>query len=390
VASWDAVVVGLGAAGSAALYQLAKRGARVLGVDRFWPPHDSGSTHGDTRITRLAIGEGEAYVPYVLRSHELWREIESLTDTRLMVTTGGLWISSAARRAETHVTNFFRNTLAAARRFNIRHEIVTAFEMRERFPQFDVDHNEIGYYEPQAGYVRPEAAVAAQLALAASHGAVIHTGELVRRISQSGRVTVITDRDTYEAQRVLLCAGPWVSRFLPESHARLFTVTRQVLYWFETHGPLERFQPPTFPAFIWELQKRRNVIYGVPAIDGPNGGLKVATERYDQVVDPDSSERMIVGGLEEQAMYETLVAPHLPDIGPRCIKSVTCLYTSTPDSHFVVDRHPEMSAVTVVSPCSGHGFKFSAALGEALAEVASGGRPQLDLAPFSWSRFKRG
>jgi sarcosine oxidase len=387
VESWDAIVVGLGAAGSAALYQLAKRGVRVLGIDRFDPPHEAGSSHGDTRITRLAIGEGEVYVPLALRTYELWREVESLTDRSLLVTTGGLWISSAARRAETHVAHFFRNTLAAARQFRIRHEILTSFEMRHRFPQFEVAANEIGYYEPQAGYVRPEACVGAHLALAASHGAAIHPNEAVLEITESRGVTVRTDRGVFSADRVILCVGAWVQQFLPPEHARLFTVTRQVLHWFETRGPIEDFQAPAFPVFIWELQRNRNVIYGCPAIDGRRGGLKVATEMYDEAVDPDSQARRTVSTQEERTMYEDLVEPYIPGVGPRCVKSVACLYTATPDFHFVIDRHPLMERVIVSSACSGHGFKHSAAIGEALADLATGKTPRVDLAPFSWDRF---
>ena len=386
--TFDAIVVGLGAAGAATLYQLARRGVRVLGIDRYAPPHDLGSSHGDTRITRLAIGEGEFYVPMVQRTHEIWRELESLTGRSLLTVTGGLWISSAARRAETHVTHFFRNTLAAARRFRIRHDILMAGEIRRLYPQFNVADNEVGYFEPQAGYVRPEACIAVQLELAASHGAVIRTGENVRDVAQHGMVTVYTSEGTYQAGRAVLCVGAWVSRFLPASYARHFSVTRQLLHWFEPHGPIEAFEAPAFPTFIWELQRERNVIYGCPAIDGAGGGVKVATERYGVAVDPDSTTRTVVQPAEERAMYEKLVAPHLPGLGPRAVRSTACLYTATPDFHFVIDRHPQMSEVIVASPCSGHGFKHSAALGEVLADLATGAEPRFDLAPFAWSRFK--
>src|SRR5687768_3259046 len=161
----DAIVVGLGAFGAATTYQLAKSGARVLGIDQYSPPHALGSSHGDTRITRLAIGEGDAYVPLAARSHEIWRELEAATAKDLLTVTGGLWISSSARRAETHVKDFFANTLAAARRFGIAHQVLEAKDIGKRFPQFRVSPNETGYYEPGAGFVRPEACIAAQLGL---------------------------------------------------------------------------------------------------------------------------------------------------------------------------------------------------------------------------------
>lgn len=384
----DVIVAGLGAAGSATAYQLAKRGARVLGIDPFAPPHALGSSHGDTRVTRKAIGEGDRYVPLVLRSHELWREIEAQSGEDLLTVTGGLWISSEARQAETHVADFFRNTVAAAERFGIGHEVLAASEMRRRFAQFEVRDNEVGYYEPGAGYVRPEACVRAQLRLAEMHGADLHGNERVDEITESGGiVTVRTDRRQYEAKQAIICAGPWVRRFLPPALAPLFTVTRQVQYWFDVKGPIERFEAPAFPVFIWELQERRHVIYGFPAIDGPTGGLKVATEQYAVATSPDTVQREVTDE-EKRAMFEQLVAPYFRGLGSECVKAASCLYTATPDFHFVIDRLPGHANVIVASPCSGHGFKHSAAVGEALAQLAIDGASRIDLTPFALSRFE--
>ncbi|HET7731896.1 MAG TPA: N-methyl-L-tryptophan oxidase, partial [Usitatibacter sp.] len=264
-AAFDAIVVGLGAFGAATAWQLARRKARVLGIDQYAPPHALGSSHGDSRITRRAVGEGDAYVPLVARSHEIWRELEAATGTDLLTVTGGLWISSPQRRAETHVNDFFARTVAAARRFHIPHEVLDAAAIRNGFPQFKVANNEVGYYEPDAGFVRPEACIRAQLALAAGLGAVLHTGERVEGIEQAGDVVrVRTDRAAYEAGQLVLCAGPWVTRMLPADFSSLFTVTRQVLYWFDVEESYARFAPPRFPVWIWELQDVDNVIYGFP------------------------------------------------------------------------------------------------------------------------------
>jgi len=364
--TFDAIVVGLGAMGSATAYQLAKRGAKVLGIDRLSPPHSEGSHCGDTRITRKAIGEGDAYVPLVLRSYELWREIEAASGESLLTITGGLWITSPARQVEIHVADFFDKTVAAARRFHIDHELLDAGAIRSRFPQFNVRDNEVGYFEPDAGFLRPEACVRAQLRLAARHGADLRTHERVEAITQSsGRVTVTTDRGEYQGRQAIVAAGAGVRDFVPESMASLFSVTRQVQYWFEANG-LE-----SLPVWIWELQDRGNAIYGFPARDGV---VKVATESFSREIP--SSE-----------MFESLIAPYLAGVGPRCVKTVGCLYTATPDFHFLIDRHPGMEHVIVASPCSGHGFKHSAAVGEALAEMATAGTTTLDLAPFSRSRF---
>jgi sarcosine oxidase len=359
---YDAVVVGLGAVGAATTYQLAKRGARVLGLDQFAPPHSRGSSTGETRITRKAIGEGDAYVPLVLRSYELFREIERESGESLLTVTGGLWISSPARQAETHVANFFDNTLAAARRFKIEHEILAPAEIRRRFPQFNVRANEAGYYEPDAGFLRPEVCVRAQLALAAKHGAEIRTNARVEGLDRLP-----------PARTVILAAGAWLPEFLPPALAKHFTVTRQVQYWFQVREPVERFMAPNFPVWIWELQEQRNVIYGFPAIDGT---LKLATERYGEEREVSADE-----------MHSILVAPYLPGVGPRCVKTMTCLYTATPDFHFVIDRHPAMPHVIVASACSGHGFKHSAAVGEAIAEIATTGRSSIDLGAFAFSRL---
>lgn len=374
--SLDAVVVGLGAVGSAALYQLAKRGARVLGIDRFAPPHAFGSSTGGTRIIRKAIGEGDEYVPLALRSYEIFRDVERESGERLLTVTGGLWISSPARQAETHVANFFDHTLAAARRFRIDHEILPPAEIRRRFPQFAVRDNEVGYYEPDAGYLRPEACIRAQLGLARAHGAEVRVDSPVRSLE-----------DLPAARTVILAAGAWVRDFLPPRAAALFTVTRQVQYWFEVPGAVERFMAPNFPVWIWELQDRRNVIYGFPAIEG---AVKVATEQYAvaSAAEPVAA-RLAVSDEERGSMHAALVAPYLPGVGPRCVNATSCLYTATPDFGFVLDRHPDRPDVIVASACSGHGFKHSAAVGEALAELALEGRSTLDLGRFSFGRFGR-
>ena len=372
---YDAVVVGLGAVGSATLHQLALRGARVLGIDRFEPPHAFGSSAGETRITRKAIGEGDMYVPLALRSYDLFRELEREAGEPLLKVTGGLWISSPGRQAETHVANFFDNTLAAARKFGIGHEMLPPAEIRRRFPQFAVRDNEAGYYEPDAGYLRPEACIRAQLAAARRHGAEIRFNAPVRSLDELPA-----------ARTVILTVGSWVREFVPAETAKLFTVTRQVLYWFEVTGVPERFMAPNFPVWIWELQDKKHVIYGFPSLDGKS--LKIATEQYARTTDPDPVEaRLQVSDAEIQAMHAELVAPYLPALGPRCVKAASCLYTATPDFHFVIDRHPARDDVIIVSPCSGHGFKHSAAVGEAVAELALIGRSSLDLGNFSLKRF---
>lgn len=369
---YDAIVVGLGAMGAAAAYQLARRGARVLGIDRFSPPHEMGSSHGETRITRLAIGEGAHYTPLAMRSHEIWREIERESGAELLTTCGGLFISSANKVAITHVEGFFRNTVAAAEKFAIPHEVLDAGAIRSRYPQFAVADDEFGYFEPSAGFVRPEACVAAQLALAEKHGAEIRRNETVLSLDSG----VTTDKGTYASDNIVVAAGAWLPALL--GYGNLFKVHRQVQFWFEAPGA--QYRPRAFPAFIWELPKGRQGIYGFPSLDGAS--LKVATERYESTTAPDAVARDI--GADEAASMRDLIAPYLPGVGPGVVRASTCLYTVTPDNGFVIDR---VGRLILASPCSGHGFKHSAAIGEVLAGQICGEAPRFDLAPFRISRF---
>jgi len=382
----DVIIVGLGAMGASAAYRLAGRGVRVLGIDRFDPPHTSGSSHGGTRITRLAIGEGVHYTPLVKRSHEIWREIERETGAELMTRTGGLMISSDSATASIHVPGFFRNTVSAAAKHGIAHALLDAAQIRARFPQFAVRDNEVAYFEEDAGFLRPEACVTAQLRLAAGQGAVLRTNETVRGFEQTDSgVTVTTDTASYSGARLIVAAGAWLPALLPD-YAKLFKVYRQVQFWFAPHGAVDAYLPDRFPIFVWEPQGIGEALYGFPAIDGSYGGVKVASEQYAQTTAPGAEDRN-VSEREIAAMHETSIAPYLPGLSARCVKAATCLYTVTPDAGFVIDTLPGAGRIVVVSACSGHGFKHSPAIGEILADMATDRRPPFDLSPFRLSRF---
>jgi sarcosine oxidase len=383
----DVIVLGLGAMGSAATHQLAKRGAHVLGIDRYAPPHDFGSTHGDTRVTRLAIGEGVHYTPLVKRSHEIWREIEAETGADLLCTNGGLIISSNTNPASTHVKGFFQNTIAAAREYDITHELLDAADIRRRYPMFNIADDEFGYFEPSAGFVRPEACVRAQLDLAKKYGAVLHTGETVLCFEpRSDSVRVVTDKGHYEADKLIVAAGAWAPELLGPELAPLFKIYRQVLLWFQPRGDIAAYLPERFPTFIWELPNSPQGIYGFPAIDGATGGVKVATESFSETTDP-HSVACDVSDEEIALMHERYIAPFFPDLSAVCVKTATCLYTVTPDSGFIIDTHPGSDRVIIASPCSGHGFKHSPAIGEALAELALDGASRHDLSAVRLARF---
>jgi sarcosine oxidase len=387
---FDTIVLGLGALGSAALHHLAGAGQKVLGIDRFAPPHPYGSTHGETRITRLAIGEGPEYTPLALRSHELWREIERETGTQLLTSCGGLILSNRGQRPVLHgVPDFFDTTVAAARQYGITHEILDAGEIRRRFPQFDVQPHEHGYYEPEAGFLRVEACVRAQLDLARRQGAAVRVDEQVERFeSTAASVTVITREGTYTAGHLLIAAGAWLPGLVGPPLADVFRVTRQVLHWFEIRSAPELFAPGRFPVFIWELPDRPQPIYGFPSVgtSGAAPSIKIATDQT-LAVDPDHVERSVTDG-EIAEMYADYVAPYFPGLGPRSVRTAVCMYTEAPGGRFVIDRHPDHERVTFASACSGHGFKHSAALGEALAQRLTVGASRIDLEPFSLARLR--
>jgi len=383
----DVIVVGLGAMGSAALAELAKAGARVVGFDRFSPPHSFGSSHGETRITRLAIAEGSHYVPLVLRSHQLWRELERATGMELLSECGGLTMAPPGGGRLHGVDNYLDRIRSVARQFGIEHENLGAEQIARRFPQFELVGDEDGYYEPASGFLRPERCIAAQLRLASEHGAEVRLDERVIDYASTGHgIAVTTDSGSFRSGQLILAAGPWIGPLLPRYRDR-FRVYRQVVFWFALNDGAAYESYRQLPIYIWETgHDAEDLIYGFPAVDGPGGGAKVATEQYVMTTDADRLERE-VRPEEIEAIYERLVRRRLPGLDRRCLKATACMYTVTPDSGFVVDRHPEHENVLVVSACSGHGFKHSPAIGEAIAQLAIGGRSELDLSEFSLTRL---
>jgi sarcosine oxidase len=387
--NYDVVVVGLGAMGSATVYQLAKADVKVLGIDQFAPPHKLGSTHGDTRITRLAIGEGMEYVPLVKRSHELWREIEKETGSELLTQCGGLIMCIGNGYGQHNSGDFLQNTYDAADKYGIKHEKLSTEQIEERFPQFTLSGDERGYYEPEAGFLRPEKCIETQLELAKKCGATLNLNEKVSGFEATNDlVTITTDKGSYTASKLIISAGPWVKDFLPD-YGDIFKIHRQVLYWFDIADKDNYEVYRDMPVFIWEFGNGRyDNFYGFPAIDGPTGGLKLATETYDTDTSPDDISRQVTPE-ETQAVYDHYVKRQIPGLDSTCVKAATCMYTDTPDAKFVIDFHPKHQNVIVASPCSGHGFKHSAAIGEVLAQLARTGKSDIDISKFSFRRFEK-
>lgn len=382
----DVLVIGLGAMGSATVYQLAKLGVKVIGLDQYTPPHPHGSTHGETRITREAIGEGAQFVPLAMRSHQLWREIEAQTGQTLLTTCGGLIIARAGQMSRLHEqSDFLGSTIRAAETFGIPHERLNANEIAARFPQFALRGDECGYFEPGAGYLEPEACVRAQLSLATQHGADFRFGEKVHSVTHAcGQTIVDTDRARYTAGVTIVSAGPWVPQLLP-TLAPVLTVRRQVMYWFERELTLRNtysYGPRDFPIFIWHWGNGPDdVFYGFPQLAGATT-IKVATEQHRTTTTPEAVRRDIAE-VEITTMHARHIEGKLRGIDARCAKAVACLYTSAADANFIVDRLPGAPDTIVVSACSGHGFKHSAALGEAVATMATSGVRPAVLQPFA-------
>ena len=382
----DIVVVGLGAVGVAIAYQLSRRGARFIGIDRQAPPHALGSSHGETRITREFVGEGPAYVPLVKRSHAIWADLEGQGHA-LRERTGVLYLSRKGLDARRHgAANFTDRTLEAARTQGVELPALSADDLRARWPQFGVTDDTVGYLEPDAGFVRPERCIEAQLAAIAGRKSELRLGETVTAIARDGGgVRVTTDRATYSAARVVLAMGAWLPAFVGDRYARELTVLRQVQFWFRPERP-ELWRPSATPAFLWfHGGGAADVFYGFPMIEGGLPGVKVATEQYVDPCDPDAVRRE-VSAAEANAMFETHVRGRLHGVGPGLVHAAACLYTyNTRPGHegdFIIADHPDIPGVTLVSACSGHGFKHSAGLGESIAQQLLGEAPECDLSPF--------
>ncbi|MBX8516369.1 N-methyl-L-tryptophan oxidase [Pseudomonas cichorii] len=383
----EVAVLGLGAMGAATLYQLAKAGVSAIGVDRHNPPHTYGSSHGDTRITRLCVGEGPQYLPLVRNSHAIWRDLEALSGESLFEQCGVLVMSSHPAYDSQAPEDFTHKTIALAKAYGVKHEVLSAQSIRQRFPQFaPVLDSAIGYFEPDGGYVRPERCIAVQLKLAKAHGAKILTDETVTHLQTHGEgVRITTDKGSILTDKVIVSAGMWSADMLGAPFDRLLRVCRQKLFWFELAE--QAVFAPVSPSFILTHGPGDvDINYGFPPLAG-EGSMKMATEQYIDVSQPETLDRSITPA-EEQEMFQTQVSGKIAGLSSRVVRSSVCAYTVTPDYHFIIDEHPRLKNVTVVSACSGHGFKHSAGLGQALAQQCIQGKSDVDLSAFSLKRFK--
>lgn len=380
-------VVGLGAMGAATLYQLARLGVDAIGIDRFAPPHALGSSHGETRITRQAVGEGADYAPFVLASHAIWRELGAATGEPLFEACGVLVIAPGSGASSHHgKRDFAARSIETARAFGIPHEVLDGAEARLRFPQFEgLSGDEKVYYEPGGGYVRPERCIAIQIAQAQALGARVRLGSEATEIRQEGgAVRIRAGGSEIVADQVVVAAGAWTAPLLGAPFDRLLTVSRQVLHWFRLEDPATHAGGPVF---IWmHGAGDEDYFYGFPPLPGDDR-LKIATEQYASTTTAETLDRDVPAS-ESAEMRRVHVAGRVAGVTAEVAQAAACLYTVTPDNGFIIDRHPRQDRVMVVSACSGHGFKHSAGIGRAVAEAVTGAPSAFDLSPFSLARFE--
>ena len=344
---FDIIVLGLGANGSSALYHLSKTQYTVCGIDRFTPPHVFGSSHGQSRIIRQAYHESPMYVPLVKEAYNLWHQLEQISGEQLLLQTGGvilgieegMVIHGARLSAETH---------------GVPYEYLHSKEIKQRFPALKPTEETVAVVEKEAGILFPERCIQTNLKLAANNGATLQYNEAVTAIiPNDNEVEVVTDKGRYHASKLIVSAGAWLNDLMPDLHLPL-SVKRQVLFWFNNTNQHSQtyLLPGHLPIYIWEYTKGR-MFYGFPDL---GDGLKIAPHHEGQPAHPDILTKYVS---DEEINDMKAVAEQYFDIKAVFHYSDVCMYTNTPDEHFIIDYHPQYKNIVIGSPCSGHGFKFS-------------------------------
>jgi sarcosine oxidase len=374
---YNTIVIGVGAMGSAAAYYLARRGQRVLGLERFDIPTDMGSSHGYTRIIRLPYYEHPSYVMLLKRSYELWREIEQKFDEQLLYLTGSLDIGPADAWV-------FKGALRSAMEYELDHEVLTGLELTKRFPGYQLPHNIMALFQPEGGFLAPEKCILAYCFEAMKHGAEIHGREAVLHwepLPGSEGVRVHTERAVYEADSLVVTAGAWSDEMLGFLRG-LIVPERQVLAWFHPERP-EYFQQATFPVFNLLVDEGR--FYGFPIHGVP--GFKIGKYHHlNETGHADELSREVTP--EDEVLLRECVARYFPLAAGPTMTLKSCLFTNAADGHFLLDLHPDYPQVAYASACSGHGFKFGSVIGEILADLAQYRQTRHNIELFTHERFR--
>jgi sarcosine oxidase len=375
--TYDAIVLGLGGMGSASLFHLARRGLRVLGLERFDLVHEYGSSHGLTRIIRLAYWEHPTYVALLRRAYELWRELEGLAGEQLLHITGSV-------DAGPEGGAIFQGALRSSELHGLAHEVMDGDELHRRYPGYRLPKQIRCLYQPDGGFLLPERCDVAHVEQALALGAEVRCREEVLDWEASGgRVRVRTSRGEYEAGRLVICAGPWASKLIP-ALAGLAVPERQVLAWLQPTRP-DRFLPAVFPVFNLEVEEGR--FYGFPSFLIP--GFKFGKYHHrGERVDPDTVNRNPEP--EDEELLRAFARRYFPEGEGPTLMLKACMFTNTPDRHFILDRHPAYPEILIAAACSGHGYKFCSVVGEVMADLVQGERGRHDIQFFRLGRFGGG
>ena len=372
--SYDAIVIGLGGMGSATAAHLARRGWRVLGLEQFDLLHERGSSHGLTRIIRLAYHEDSSYVPLLRRAYELWHALEADVQERLLITTGSL--EGGPENGAT-----FLGALRAAEEHELEHEVLDAFHVQERYPAYRLPPETRVVYQPDGGFLLAERTILAHVNVALRYGADLRFRQRVLgwRATEDG-VVVDTEAGSEEADRLVICAGAWARAMVP-SLQELAVPERQVLAWLQPMRP-ELFAPEAFPVFVLDVEE--GSFYGFPVHDVP--GFKFGKFHHlRQPIDPDDPDRS--AGPEDEQLLRSFADRYFPDGAGPTLMLKACMFVNSPDEHFIIDTLPEAPAVSVAAGFSGHGYKFCSVVGEIMADLAMHGSTRHDIGLFRLNRF---
>lgn len=373
---YDVIVIGAGSMGMAAGYYLSREGKKTLLLDSFQPPHNRGSHHGETRIIRYAYAEGEEYVPFILKARELWSDLEKETGKQLFLQTGVLNVGYEK-------SPFIQNIIASSNNYSLPLEVMEASEVNRRWRGISLSNDTIGCFEPTSGVLKCEECIEAYRELAVTYGAAILTNSEVKEISVKDKhITIKTSSKTLSADSLVVAAGAWSGKLLSMLDLDLpLHPVRKTFAWYDCNEKM--YNHHDFPAFAFDTSN--GLYYGFPSID--RSGLKIGRHDGGEEINPDKPLDGFGELTEDEADIEQFLSHYMP-AGNQLKYGKTCMYTLTPDEKFIIDLHPKYTNIAIAAGFSGHGFKFSSAVGNVLSDLIISGKTEQDISPFSMNRFK--